>query len=588
MEQFRRDRVMTDVQLISEDTTLSCHKLILSLHSPYFRTMFSSSGFTESGQDQITMHHIRSDLLEIIVTYIYTGHIIITRDLAVDILETVTCLQIEDQEQKLMKEICNTLISSVKSACKFQELFYIWNVSVTYDLDEVLDMVLKELDVKLESFLSDPEDLLWLSYLGWQELRQILRRQELCVESEGVLLKFVLNWATDKVNTHEDFQNLQELLSCVRIATLDKKFVRNQLCQRFPEFCEALTPLSISIGEMCPRSCSSCHYLVQYKLSKTQIRNIEDFIDSGQKSMFVGFNLLNPGLQSSLKCLTNMSSMVGTAAGHYGRPVTSGSVIIRWRHLLLVIGGVTEQYKDTPRPDILLYNAQKRCWITSLKQFVKIRPGTRLHDVVQVNNLAYLIMTPIPNSEGNITAEGYIDVLNLETACVDYKVDRMTCAKLPEDLNKKNFCCLKVGHKIYCVAEGMAWIFDTEVASWSKLAPPIGTIGHGRPVMTWSAPLVYLVSARMEDSTNVTQMLDTDTGQWRRLPSLETRMTVLDMVCHNGLMYIIGWQPARNNFVMTLDRATGETRVVLEGLQGVWSRGVVVKGKYFSDIFSQS
>ena len=84
-----------------------------------------------------------------------------------------------------------------------------------------------------------------------------------------------------------------------------------------------------NLGLQCARSCSNCHYIVQYKLSKTQIRNIEDFIDSGQKSLFTGFNLLNPNRQSSLKCVTNMSSMVGTAAGHYGRPVTSGSVMLR-------------------------------------------------------------------------------------------------------------------------------------------------------------------------------------------------------------------------------------------------------------------
>ena len=68
------------------------------------------------------MSHIRPELLETIVTYIYTGHIIITKDAAVDILEAVTCLQIEDQERKLIKEISNTLIASAKTANDFQVL----------------------------------------------------------------------------------------------------------------------------------------------------------------------------------------------------------------------------------------------------------------------------------------------------------------------------------------------------------------------------------------------------------------------------------------------------------------------------------
>ena len=119
---------------------------------------------------------------------------------------------------------------------------------MTYDLDDVLETVLLEMEVKLESFLTDPEDLMWLGYLGWEELKQVLQRPQLCIESEAVLLNFVLNWASEKVTNMEDFQNLQELLSCVRVSTLDKKFVRNQLCERFPEFCEALTPLNISSG----------------------------------------------------------------------------------------------------------------------------------------------------------------------------------------------------------------------------------------------------------------------------------------------------------------------------------------------------
>ena len=44
-----------------------------------FRTLFQSSGFMESGQDQIVMNHIKGELLETIVKFIYTGTIHITR-----------------------------------------------------------------------------------------------------------------------------------------------------------------------------------------------------------------------------------------------------------------------------------------------------------------------------------------------------------------------------------------------------------------------------------------------------------------------------------------------------------------------------
>ena len=110
------------------------------------------------------MSHIRPELLETIVKFIYTGTITITREVAADILESVTCLQIEDRDGVLAKEISKVLCSAAKKCFKFEELFYIWNVSVTYDLEEVLETVLSMVDIHLESFLASSEDQLWLGY----------------------------------------------------------------------------------------------------------------------------------------------------------------------------------------------------------------------------------------------------------------------------------------------------------------------------------------------------------------------------------------------------------------------------------------
>ena len=592
MEKFRQERYMTDVELVSEDVSLPCHKLVLSLHSHYFKTLFSSSGFAESGQEQIPMSHISPSLLELIVKFIYTGNITVTRETAVDILEVVTCLQIEDKEDNLVQVVSKVLINCAKSSTKFQELFYIWNVSVTYDLHDVLEIVLSEVDNKLETFLSDPEDLVWLSYLGWEELRQILVREELCVQSETVLLQFVLNWAKDKVDSDEDFSRLNDLLKNIRQESIDKKMMRRALKENFEAFYDpSRHNTSMSSSKDLPRSCRLCNYVIQYKLAKTQIRNIEDFIDSGQKSLFMSFNLFDPTIQSSLKTMTNMSSMVGTAAGHYGRPVTSGSAMVRWRHFILVVGGVTDGQrgdKNIPRPDILVYNALKRCWVTSLKQFVRINHGFRLHDAVQLDSSLYLIILPTSLETVTHVNMPSVDKINLDTACELYKLDRMSVAKIPEELWFRDSASVGADAKIYFVAEGVAWYVDCLTWEWHKLPPPIGHIGGGRPVLAWCPPLVYLVSARMEDSTNVLEALDTHTRQWRRFPNLDTRMTVLDLFCHNGLLFLVGWQPARNNFVMTVDRDSGETRVVLEGIQGVWSRGLVVKGPYFNELVNSS
>merc|ERR1712037_16418 len=65
-------------------------------------------------------------------------------------------------------------------------------------------------------------------------------------------------------------------------------------------------------------------------------------------------------------------------------------------------------------------------------------------------------------------------------------------------------------------------------------------------------------------------------GTWRRLPDLGTRLTPIHLVNHCGSLYLVGWQPARQNFILKLD-LHGEKvdwEEVVNGLEGVWSQGV--------------
>jgi hypothetical protein len=87
-----------------------------------------------------------------------------------------------------------------------------------------------------------------------------------------------------------------------------------------------------------PRTCYNCVYLVQYKLARSQIRNIEGFFDKGEKSLFLGFNLTGKKVKK-LNSLSSMSSMVEIAAGNYSRPITTGSIMFQYKHLVVVVGG---------------------------------------------------------------------------------------------------------------------------------------------------------------------------------------------------------------------------------------------------------
>ena len=358
---------------------------------------------------------------------------------------------------------------------------------------------------------------------------------------------------------------------------LDKKYVRNQVSHHFPDYCE-LVPVRFNSVLSDARSCSNCYYIAQYKLSSTQIRNIEDFVDSGQKSLFVGFNLSSMKV-TKLSSMTNMSSMIGTAAGNYGRPVTRESLMFQWRHLVVVVGGLSDGDQARVRSDVLLYNTETRCWVTSLKQFVRQKPKCSLYTVVQVGAALFLFW-----KNSGPDSPGVLERLELEPACSDYKVEKEIVGEIPRDLNVLMFACVAADKRIVCVGQGCSLMFHTESLTWTRLAPPIGSIGEMRPVLAWAPPHVFLVSGRMEDSTNILQSLDLGSGQWRRLPNLDTRMTVSHLFSHNDGLHLVGWQPARNNFLLRLDKRTGASKVILSGLEGVWTRGLVSRGQHLQKI----
>eukprot|EP00092_Neocalanus_flemingeri_P069095 GFUD01084582.1.p1 GENE.GFUD01084582.1~~GFUD01084582.1.p1 ORF type:complete len:552 (-),score=186.18 GFUD01084582.1:229-1884(-) len=540
LDQYRQDHLLTDVVLKSSSLTLPCHKLVLSLHSPYFRTLFQSKGFVESDQSMIELTHIKPDLLEVLVSFIYTGRLEVEKESAVELLEVASILQLADQQ--LVDEVKRVLTEAARQADTFQELFYIWNTAVTYELDQVVEVVLTVLEVKLEQFLSSPSDVFWL--------KQVLDREGLSMQSKATLLELAIVWANDKVEDQEEYTTWLQLLQSVRLTLLDKKFVKQQLAKNFPLYSD-IKPRVPAVKY--PRTCYNCVYLVQFKLAKMQIRNIEDFIDKGEKSLFLGFNLAGRKVKR-LSNLSSMSSMVGTAAGNYSRPVTSGSLMFQYRHLVVVVGGQTDSDMGKVRTDILIFSSESECWMTSLKHYIRSRPRAKLQDIIMVGSDLFLIWvptklatsTPVNQNVMRVLLEtndrcAVVERLDLKAACEQSKLEREVVGEVPEDLWDRPFGCVRVESNIYCVSEGSTWKLNTSDCSWTKLPPPIGTVGRTRPVMAYTSPLLYLVGGRQEDSTNSVQVMDTVSNTWRRLPNLNTRMTPLDMFCHCGELFLVGW-----------------------------------------------
>ena len=120
------------------------------------------------------------------------------------------------ESREVTEEICAVLKTILVESVRFEQIFYIWNIAVTYELSDVLESVMAEVESRLETFINNTEDLSWLNMLGWEEIQDIITRNGICLESESLLLEFVLSWAKDKVANVEDYQTLLDLLLHLR------------------------------------------------------------------------------------------------------------------------------------------------------------------------------------------------------------------------------------------------------------------------------------------------------------------------------------------------------------------------------------
>ena len=94
MEQFQ------DVELVSDGKIISCHKLILALHSEYFRTFFSKnmSSFEEVDRNCVEIVCKGPNTMKRIKEFLYTGEIEeVTRDDGISLLEAFTFFMISDE-----------------------------------------------------------------------------------------------------------------------------------------------------------------------------------------------------------------------------------------------------------------------------------------------------------------------------------------------------------------------------------------------------------------------------------------------------------------------------------------------------------
>ena len=147
-----------DVELVSEGVTIPFHKLILAIHSQYFRVLFSMNGFQEMDRTKVEITSISPKTINSIKTFLYSGEVKVTRKNIKKLLEAFTFLMIkdgygklddamrringdiklDDYEERLWMDYCvlNSLYRCC-STCGFDNIFEICDRCISKEMMEI-------------------------------------------------------------------------------------------------------------------------------------------------------------------------------------------------------------------------------------------------------------------------------------------------------------------------------------------------------------------------------------------------------------------------------------------------------------------
>ena len=106
----RRDRY-TDVTVVTKEKEFKAHKVVLACQSAFFETCLEERWKKEGNENQIDMLDVPGDIMEAILTYMYTGKVTDIDNTAYDLLPRANKYQLEGLKSKCEETLIKTLSS---------------------------------------------------------------------------------------------------------------------------------------------------------------------------------------------------------------------------------------------------------------------------------------------------------------------------------------------------------------------------------------------------------------------------------------------------------------------------------------------
>ena len=150
--------------------------------------------------------------------------------------------------------------------------------------------------------------------------------------------------------------------------------------------------------------------------------------------------------------------------------------------------------------------------------------------------------------------------------------------------------------KIFLIGKDFCDVFDVEANLWTSVSVPYTdpAAGHpgldraaAKPVTAALGSSIYVFGNRpVAGGVNGAWILDCHSLTWQPLvPAPETRFDPKGAFSHNGMIYLVGWQAATNNFVSCFDPRSKKWSLVVKGQSGHFSsNGILTRKSVFPSL----
>ena len=209
LREIRRDRDFTDIDIVVGERTFPCHRVTLAVNSPMLKRMLKSD-MKEVHEGAINLHHLQSDIMEIVIDYIYYGTITFHDDKLMGLIYAADYL--------LMDELKRRCVAQVLSLLSPENVLSWLEVGVRLNIDEIKSQC-KEMMISHMPEISDQADFLNMSYATIHDLFSYELPSDTAYDDARLFA--VMQWV--RHDTNNRIMHLEHLIHPAQLAKCSKQ-----------------------------------------------------------------------------------------------------------------------------------------------------------------------------------------------------------------------------------------------------------------------------------------------------------------------------------------------------------------------------